>query len=142
MINASVTLGIILSFTISELVGLLSGGLVGPGYLALYMDQPMRIAITLLVSGITYLSVKLLSNYIILFGKRRFMAMVICGLLIGWFASKITSWLPIVGQNFEVIGYIIPGLIANDAYKQGFGKTAVCTLAVAGIIRLALILIF
>lgn len=142
MINVSVTIGIILSFLVSEVGGLLSGGLIGPGYLALYMDQPMRIAATLAVAGITYVLVKLVSYRVILFGRRRFMAMILGGLVVGWAVGRVVSFIPELGQGFGAIGHIVPGLIANDAYKQGFVRTALATLAVAGAVRLALILIF
>lgn len=142
MTNASVTMGIVLSFAVSEITGLLSGGLIGPGYLALYMDQPARVAATLAVAGITYLLVKLLSNYVILFGRRRFMAMVLGGLLVGWLAGRVMACIPQLGQGFGAVGHIVPGLIANDSYRQGFIKTALATLAAAGMVRLALVLIF
>lgn len=142
MIGTSVTLGIILSFLFSEATGLLSGGLVSPGYLALYLDQPMRVIATLAVSGLTLACVKLASSRIILFGRRRFMAMVLTGMLIGWLLGRFVSWVPGAGQEIRVVGYIIPGLIANDASKQGFLKTAASTLIVAGLVRLALLIIY
>ena len=142
MINASITLGIILSFVVSEAAGLLSGGLISPGYLALYMDQPVRVAATLAVGGLTYLLVTVLSNYVVLFGRRRFMANVLGGLLVGWIVSRAVMWMPQLGQDFRAVGYVVPGLIANDSYKQGFFKTALSVVVVAGIVRLALILMF
>ena len=142
MIGTSVTLGIILSFLFSEFTGLLAGGLVSPGYLALYMDQPFRVLTTLAVAGLTLAAVKLASLRLILFGRRRFMAMVLTGMLIGWLLGRVVSWTPGAGQEIRVIGYIIPGLIANDASKQGFVKTAAATVITAGIIRLILILVY
>ncbi len=142
MIGSSVTLGVVFSFLFGELSGLLSGGLVGPGYLALYLDQPVRVLATLAIAGVTYLLVKLVSNYVVLFGRRRFMAMVLGGMLIGWLLGRVVSWVPEIGQEFRAVGYIIPGLIANDSYKQGFFKTAASTLLVAGLVRLALLLIY
>jgi poly-gamma-glutamate biosynthesis protein PgsC/CapC len=142
MIGASVTIGIIFSFFVSELTGLLAGGLVGPGYLALYLDQPWRVAATLFIAGITYLIVRILSNYFIIYGRRRFMALVLVGMLAGWVAGQAVAWLPGLGQDLRVVGYIIPGLIANDAYKQGFFRTAITTLAVAAMVRLALFIIY
>lgn len=142
MIGTSVTLGIVLSFLFGEMTGILAGGLVGPGYLALYMDQPIRIVATLMVAWLTLLTVKALSERVILFGRRRFMAMVLGGMLIGWLLGRVVSWLPQLGQDLRVVGYIIPGLIANDASKQGFVKTAASALIVAGLVRLALIVIY
>jgi len=142
MIGTSVTIGVILSFLLGELTGLLSGGLVGAGYLALYMDQPVRIAVTIAIAGATLLAVRFLSNFVILFGRRRFMAMVLVGISIGWLLARSVSWLPDLGQDLRAVGYIIPGLIANDASKQGFLKTALMTVLVAGLVRLILLLIY
>ena len=89
MIGTSVTLGIIISFLFSEFTGLLAGGLVSPGYLALYMDQPLRVLATLAVAGLTLLAVRLASLRLILFGRRRFMAMVLTGMLIGWLLGRV-----------------------------------------------------
>lgn len=142
MIGTSVTIGVILSFLYGEVTGLLTGGLVGPGYLALYMDQPIRIAITLVIAALTYLFVNAISNYVILFGRRRFMAMVLTGMFMGWLVGRVVSWMPGLGQDIRAIGYIIPGLIANDSSKQGLPKTLVSTLLVAGVVRLLLLLIY
>ncbi len=142
MIGTSVTIGVILSFLYGEVTGLLTGGLVGPGYLALYMDQPIRIAITLVIAALTYLFVNAISNYVILFGRRRFMAMVLTGMFMGWLVGWVVSWIPSLGQDIRAIGYIIPGLIANDSSKQGLPKTLVSTLLVAGVVRLLLLLIY
>ncbi|HOA15396.1 MAG TPA: poly-gamma-glutamate biosynthesis protein PgsC [Bacillota bacterium] len=142
MIGTSVTLGVMLSFLLGELTGLLSGGLVGAGYLALYMDQPVRIAVTMAIAGATLLAVRLISNYVVIFGRRRFMAMVLVGISIGWLFARAVSWLPELGQDLRAVGYVIPGLIANDASKQGFLKTALMTLLVAGLVRLILFIIY
>ena len=49
-------------------------GVVVPGYIALFLDQPIRILVTLPVALLTYFSVKMLSNYIIIYGRHRFLA--------------------------------------------------------------------
>ena len=76
-IALSIGIGLIASFLFTELTGLYGGGLVVPGYLALYLDQPTRVGATLLLAGITYAVVWVLSHAIILYGRRRFMAMVL-----------------------------------------------------------------
>jgi len=142
LIGTAVTIGILLSFAFTEVTGLLAGGLVVPGYLALYLDQPLRIVATLAVAWITFMGVRAVSNFMVLFGRRRFMAMVVFGMFIGYVLGRAVAWLPETGQELRVVGYIIPGLIANDASRQGFLKTAACVLIVAGLTRLILILAF
>ena len=40
MIYQSIGLGLVVSLVFSEILGLAAGGLVVPGYIALYLDQP------------------------------------------------------------------------------------------------------
>ncbi len=53
MITLSVGVGLVASFLWTELTGLSAGGLIVPGYLALYLNQPVRIAATLLTAALT-----------------------------------------------------------------------------------------
>ena len=41
MIYQSIGIGLIVSLVFSEILGLAAGGLIVPGYIALYLDQPM-----------------------------------------------------------------------------------------------------
>ncbi|MGE5585190.1 MAG: poly-gamma-glutamate biosynthesis protein PgsC [Bacillota bacterium] len=141
MISLSIGISLIASFLYTELTGLLAGGLVVPGYLALYLEQPARIGMTILIACATYLVVQVLSRFVILYGRRRFMAMVLVGFWLGWLAARYAWRLPVAGgEDLRAIGYIIPGLIANDAAKQGLPWTVVSVLLVSAIVRLTLLL--
>ncbi|RXG66319.1 poly-gamma-glutamate biosynthesis protein PgsC, partial [Candidatus Atribacteria bacterium 1244-E10-H5-B2] len=50
MIYQAIGIGIVVSFAFYEIVGLSPGGIVVPGYIALFLDQPIRILVTLLVA--------------------------------------------------------------------------------------------
>ncbi|GAI94323.1 unnamed protein product, partial [marine sediment metagenome] len=97
MIYQAIGIGMVVSFAFYEMVGLSPGGIVVPGYIALFLDQPIRILVTLLVALLTYFSVKILSNYIILYGRRRFLAMVLIGFLLKWLIEEIITTMPISG---------------------------------------------
>jgi len=140
-IALSIGIGLIASFLFTEITGLYGGGLVVPGYLALYLDQPTRVGATLLLAGITYAVVWVLSHAIILYGRRRFMAMVLTAFWLGWLAVKLGVWIPGASQEVRAIGYIIPGLIANDISKQGVVRTFASVLLLAAVVRLALVLV-
>ena len=43
-----------------------------------------------------------------------------------------------ISQDFRIIGYIIPGLIANDMQKQGVVKTLLAVLVISMIIFLCM----
>jgi len=141
MIYQAIGIGIAVSFLYYELVGLSPGGMVVPGYLALFFLQPNRIIITLLVALLTYFSVLILSNYIILYGRRRFLAAILLGFLMKWLIEGFIVKMPISGIELQTIGYIIPGLIANEMRRQGIFPTLYSLAIVAGIVHLILLLL-
>ena len=140
MIYQAIGIGIVVSFAFYEIVGLSPGGIVVPGYIALFLDQPIRILVTLLVALLTYFIVSKLSNYIILYGRRRFLAMILIGFLLKWLIEEIIITIPISGIELRSIGYIIPGLIANEMGRQGIFPTLYSLAIVSIIVHLILLL--
>ena len=136
MLHSAVAISILLGFLSTEFLGVLSGGLVSAGYLAFYLEQPFRIITTLLLAMATCGLVKLLQRKIILFGRRRFMLTVLLCMIFAFFIEKCFFFFTDVNQDLRIIGYIIPGLIANDMEKQGVLKTLLMLLLIAGIIWL------
>ena len=55
MIYQAIGIGVMVSFAFYEMVGFSPGGIVVPGYVALFLDQPIRILVTLLVALLTIL---------------------------------------------------------------------------------------
>jgi len=140
MIYQVIGIGIMVSFAFYEIVGFSPGGIVVPGYVALFLDQPIRILVTLLVALLTYFVVKILSNYIILYGRRRFLAMVLVSFLLKWLIEEMIIKMPIPGIELRSIGYIIPGLIANEMRRQGIFPTIYSLAIVSIFVRLILLL--
>lgn len=136
MLQQAIGLSIILGFLSTELLGIFTGGLISAGYLAFYIEQPYRIlstiALSLVVYGITLLAGKL----VILYGRRRFMLTVILGILLGWLYESMSYYFSGISQDLRIIGYIIPGLMANDMCKQGIWRTILMVLVCALLIRL------
>jgi len=142
MLVAAFGIGITTGFIFFEISGLTAGGIIVPGYLALFINNPIRIIITLIVSLITYGLVYLLSNRIIIFGKRRFFIMILVGFLIRSSLDYSNLFLPDPGIELQAIGYIIPGIIANEFFKQGVGKTIMAMIIVVSIVYLILNIIY
>ncbi len=143
VIQAAVGLGVIISLIFSEMLGASAGGIVVPGYLALYLDRPMQILGTLLVSLLTWGIIRVISQFTLLFGKRRMVLSILIGFILGW-ASRLLVIQNVTIYTFQMqpIGYIVPGLIANWLERQGFVKT-IATMGIAAIVvRLALMVIF
>ncbi|HPV15330.1 MAG TPA: poly-gamma-glutamate biosynthesis protein PgsC [Candidatus Cloacimonadota bacterium] len=143
VVQAAVGIGVIVSLVFSELLGASAGGIVVPGYLALYLDKPMQIVGTLVVSLLTWGIIRIIGQFTLLFGKRRMVLSILIGFILGW-ASRLVVFESVTVYTLQMqsIGYIIPGLIANWFERQGFWKT-VTTMGVAAIlVRLTLIVVF
>lgn len=139
MVIESLALGMGMGLIYYEVLGFSPGGMIAPGYLAMLINQPTRVVATLMVSLLTWLLVRNLSQVVILYGRRRFVLTILVGFLI----SRLVEAAPWTGGYGEIraIGYIVPGLIANDIENQGFLPTLASLLAVAAIVRLVLYLL-
>ncbi|MBA4311227.1 MAG: poly-gamma-glutamate biosynthesis protein PgsC [Chlorobiaceae bacterium] len=142
MILQSVGIGLILSLIFTETLGLAAGGMVVPGYVALMLHHPLRIVGTILVSLLTYGSIRFLSNYMFIYGRRRTVLVILIGFLFGWLSREIlviqTNYLTV---ELQTIGLIIPGLIANWMERQGVVKTISTMIIAAIMIRLILMIL-
>ena len=139
MAEAAVALSVALSFAMYEGLGLLSGGMVSPGYLALFLEQPLRVLSTLLQSVIVCLFIRWLSGRVLLYNRRRFMLAILLSLALGWAADRFVLRLLPLAQDLRAIGHIVPGLIANDMFRQGVPRTLLSVLLGAALVRLALL---
>ena len=143
IVQAAVGMGVIVSLMFSELLGASAGGIVVPGYIALYLDKPLQIIGTLIISLITWGIIRIISSFTLMSGKRRMVLSILIGFILGW-PSRIFVFQDITVHQLQMqsIGYIIPGLIANWFERQGFWKT-VSSMGIAAIlVRLALMVIF
>lgn len=142
MIESAIGLGLFISLIFSETLGVAAGGMVVPGYLALLVHDPMRIAGTILVSLVTLGTMKLLSRYTIVYGRRRIVVAVLLGFIFGALSRDLLV-IHVRGTvlEFQTIGYIIPGLIANWMERQGIVETLAVMVTTAVLVRLCLMLI-
>ena len=116
-------IGVLVSIIFYELTDISPGGIIVPGLLVMYLNSIERVIYTVIISLITYLIVKLLSKYILVFGKRRFVLMIIVSIVLNFLIQLITNTLSANLLSISIVGYTISGLIANDFYKQGVKKT-------------------
>jgi len=141
IIIQAVGIGLVLSLLFTETLGLAAGGMVVPGYVALMLHHPLRIAGTVLVSLLTFLTMRYLSNYMFVYGRRRIVLVILIGFLFGWLSRELliiqTNTLTL---ELQTIGLIIPGLIANWMEKQGIVKTVTTLIIAAVFIRLIIMI--
>tara|TARA_B100001778_G_scaffold60239_1_gene46868 strand:- start:4106 stop:4549 length:444 start_codon:yes stop_codon:yes gene_type:complete len=141
MVEISIGLGIILSLVLSEALGVTAGGIIVPGYIALFLHQPIQVLSTFSVAIIVLIIIKLLSRVMFLYGKRR----IVLALILGFFFGYLSRIIYIDVENINsvaVIGNIIPGLIANWMDRQGVVRTISVVLLTAVIVKLIVMIIF
>jgi poly-gamma-glutamate biosynthesis protein PgsC/CapC len=142
MVELALALGITLNLILTELVGLGSAGLVVPGYLALYLNQPSRVLATLAVALATWGLVRYgFMRVAVLYGRRRFGVTVLTGFLLNALAARLVGEFALGPVDLRAIGYLVPGLIANTALTQGVWPTLGLTIGAAALVRLALVAI-
>jgi poly-gamma-glutamate biosynthesis protein PgsC/CapC len=125
-------IGLVISFLSLETTGIYPGGIIVPGFLALYVQNPARIAATFVIALAVVFMYRFLAGRVLLFGRRRFIFMLISGALLSAGYSLLLARGAPLPVDSRVIGMIIPGLIANNAEKQGVVKTfAAAVIAIA-----------
>ncbi len=141
IVMQSVGIGLVLSLIFSETLGLAAGGMVVPGYVALMIHHPLRIVGTILVSLLTFATIKYLSNYMFVYGRRRIVLVILVGFAFGWLSREVLMFQTgSISIELQSIGLIIPGLIANWMEKQGIVKTISTMIIAAVFIRLILMI--
>jgi len=135
-------IGMVLSLFLTETLGVTAGGIIVPGYIAMNLENPERLLITFGVSIITFLIIKLLGNFIMVYGKRRLVLALLIGFLLGYLSRSENIITASLGTtDYMVIGNIIPGLIANWMDRQGILRTICTVLIIAGITKLCIMTI-
>lgn len=131
MAALGIALGLLFSLVCYLTTNLSPGGMITPGWLALTVVEDLRLAAMVVgVTLLTYLSTRLLQGAVILYGKRLFAAVVMCGVLLQ------TSLYMVLRHEFpmlfthQTLGYIVPGLIAYQLVRQPPRATLVSTATV------------
>jgi poly-gamma-glutamate biosynthesis protein PgsC/CapC len=138
LLAQSIALGLLFGFVGFELTGLVAGGLITPGYFALYFDRPLLIAQALGVALATLLCIRLLATVTILYGRRRFILTVLAGFSLQWLLAGLVWEFELAQTRVDALGFIVPGIIAHEMERQGAGRTLAALFVVSVAVRLAL----
>jgi len=140
MFEKTIIIGVISSFYYYEIVGILPGGIIVPGYLAFFIqEQPLRVLLTVLSALISFFIVKyIISRYLFVYGVRRFFLMITVNYATGNILIANIEFLP-VDLTLAPIGFLIGGIIANNFAKQGIAITLINMTGAVILIRLIII---
>jgi len=144
LVRLAIMFGIIASMVFYNRYGVTTGGVVVPGYLALFILSPTHIAATLFIALLSFWIVQYyLRPRFMLWGRRLFESEILVALVFQLFwvglLFILTPLLPQVALLYG-IGFLIPGIIAHDMGRQGIRLTIiaalVCMIIVFGLITL------
>jgi len=116
--TGTVIIGIAVALLYAEITGLLPGGIIVPAFAALYLDQPLRVLATVAAALLSLACYKALSRYFLLFGRRRFVLLVLLGGVFGQVWLLVWPRLGPASLDLRVVGWIVPGLLANNLERQ------------------------
>ncbi len=129
-------IGIVVSLLVEEITGYSPGGVVVPGFVALALHEPSEVVATLAVALLALGVYRLLEPRMLLYGRRRFGFLVLTGLLL---KAGLLGFLPQFGvlpYGLLVIGYVVPGVLADTCARQGVLPTLATLALAAGSTRL------
>ncbi len=145
MVEIAVGIGVAFSLIFHEVFGLAAGGIVVPGYIAMSFHDPFRLIGTLIVSMAVWICIRIISQFVFVYGRRRMVIAVLLGFIFGYLSRQIFAsdafTHGILELRLEAIGYIIPGLIANWMERQGVYKTIATVLMGGAMVRLMVIVV-
>ncbi|NOR15069.1 MAG: poly-gamma-glutamate biosynthesis protein PgsC, partial [Candidatus Aminicenantes bacterium] len=131
MLYETFLVGVVLAVLFTELTDLYPGGIIVPAYFALYLNEPLRLLGTVLIAGLSLMLYRFLSRYFILFGKRRFVIFILLGALLSQIWILVLPQLLPSLSGFPILGWVIPGLLANNLEKQRLLPTLASLFTVA-----------
>ena len=127
LVRFAFILGVIISIFAYDRLHLTTGSVIVPGYIGVFILQPVTIASTfataLLVFAIVY---HVLPRYTLIYGRSRFFALIPFSILFQIALLSISSEAEDLWQKTPFlagIGYIVPALIAHDMGRQGVSDT-------------------
>lgn len=125
-------ISLLVSLIFSDLLSLSPGGIIVPFYFVLYFEDPVKIAATYVTALLSVFLIRFLSHFMLLYGRRRFTAYIVVGLLL-----KMLFTYAYFGGGYMffhlsmTIGYLVPGILGENMERQGIIKTtAVLTVSV------------
>ena len=140
MVEIAIGIGMVLSLIFTETLGVTAGGIIVPGYIALHMDDPIKIIVTFAISILVFLIIKGLSEFMLIYGKRRLVLSLLLCFILGYISKLYFSDFNNM-HDLSVIGNIIPGLIASWMDRQGILRTTSVILITSSIVAMILIIV-
>lgn len=124
-IPIAVLLSAAAAWGVARFWNLRSGGFMGAAFAAILLGDPWQVLVMAALAAITYVLVtRFLMNSMILFGRRKFSAMLLISASLSWMLLWVGGEIFGIGVqrhmdigSLALIPLIVPGLLANDAQR-------------------------
>jgi poly-gamma-glutamate biosynthesis protein PgsC/CapC len=130
MLELAVGIGLFINMVFTELLGIAAGGMVVPGYIALSLDQPWRVATTVGISLLVFWLIRFLSRFMLIYGRRHLVLAILLGYIATMAMARVASLEYLVDAKITLhaVGMVVPGLIAYWMERQGVIETFSCMM--------------
>ncbi len=121
-------IGVLASVFVYERFHITSGSIVVPGYVAVFVLQPLILLVTLINALFSYWLVNhVLTKRLLLDGRNKFSTIMIISAAVQVVLLKISPSTPYLWESsiplLVGVGYLVPALIAHDFGRQGIKPT-------------------
>jgi len=144
VVRVTFVVGVAVSMLFYERTQLTTGGSIVPPYLALGLQAPGAVLLTVAGGYLTYVAVNHgIARRRILYGSRKFQVEILVGLAFvvsALLVRALSEQLSATTVTVTAIGFLIPGIIAHDMSRQGPTKTVVAIAGSTAILGLILTL--
>ena len=120
-------IGIALGMLYYHRTGWACGGIITPGVIAMYIGDPLKIAVALAAGLATWGLLVVLVRLTNVYGRQRLAAALLIALAFRY------PLVPLWGETSLWLGWVVPGLMGADMQRQG----APMTLAAIGSVSIA-----
>lgn len=135
--NELAIISLLVSLIFADCFNLIPGGIIVPFYVVLYLDDPVKIIVTVLIAVALVGIMRLLSSVTILYGRRKFALYIVLGLVLKTIFTYFYVGNTYMFFNLSMtIGHLVPGILGNTMERQGVVKTTAALAIVVLIIRL------
>jgi len=101
------------------------GGIITPGVIAMYIDDPWKVFISLAAGLLTWIALEALVRFTGVYGRQRMAAAMLIALALRY--PLVSVW----GETSLWLGWVVPGLLGADIQRQGVVITLAAVVAVS-----------
>ena len=128
--------GILLGMVYYKRTGWACGGIITPGVVALYIGDPLKLAVAGAAGLATWLLLEVLVRFTGVYGRQRLASALLIALALRY------PLVPVWGETSLWLGWVVPGLMGADMQRQGATMTlaAIVSISIAAALAVQLLL--